>query len=140
MNVRAGGRVSSPLLAPAATAAVVGAATLAVAVRDPHVAGSWGACPWLLLTGTACPGCGGLRAVNDLVHLDVVGALSSNAFVVVSLALAGVLWVAWVRAALRGRALAVTRWVNPTTAYVWLAFLLVFSVVRNLPVGAWLAP
>ena len=136
----AGGRASSRLLAPAATAAVVGAATLAVAVRDPHVAGSWGVCPWLLLTGTACPGCGGLRAVNDLVHLDVVGALSSNAFVVVSIVLAAALWVAWVRAALRGRALAVTRWVNPTSAYVWLAVLLVFSVVRNLPFAAWLAP
>ena len=42
------------------------------------LAGSWGYCPWLALTGQYCPGCGSLRAVNDLDHGDLLGAASSN--------------------------------------------------------------
>ena len=47
------------------------AASVLLHLRDPHRSGSWGYCPWLMLTGTYCPGCGGLRAVNDLAHGDV---------------------------------------------------------------------
>ena len=51
-------------------------------VRDPHDAGSYGYCPYLLLTGHPCPGCGGLRAANLLTNGDWIGALSSNAMAV----------------------------------------------------------
>ena len=47
------------------------AATIALRLRDPHDSGSWGYCPWKLLTGLDCPGCGALRAVNDLTHGDL---------------------------------------------------------------------
>src|SRR4051795_13168531 len=63
-------------------------------LRDPHRSGSFGVCPWLLLTGTYCPGCGGLRAVNDLTRGDVGAAASSNLLFVVS---APVLVVWWAR-------------------------------------------
>ena len=46
--------------------------------RDPHASGSWGFCPWLALTGLYCPGCGGLRAVNDLTNGDLLGALEQQ--------------------------------------------------------------
>ncbi len=67
-------RVRVPLL----TGGLVGAATIALHFRDPHEAGSWGYCPFSALTGLYCPGCGGLRAVNDLTNGDVLGAASSN--------------------------------------------------------------
>ena len=63
-------RLRGPLL----TGGLVAGLTLALHFRDPHASGSWGFCPWLALTGHYCPGCGGLRAVNDLTNGDVVGA------------------------------------------------------------------
>src|SRR6476469_3146789 len=68
------------------------AASLALHVRDPHRSGSWGGCPWLLLTGTYCPGCGGLRAVNDLTDGQVGAAASSNLLFVGSLPLVALWW------------------------------------------------
>jgi hypothetical protein len=124
----------------AATAAAGSAAVLAVALRDPHVPGAWGTCPWLLATGTYCPGCGGLRAVHDLVHLQVVDALSSNAFVVLTVLAVAVGWVAWFVATLRRRPLDVGSVVTPKLAYAAVVALLAFSVLRNTPVGSALAP
>ncbi|MGH3356890.1 MAG: DUF2752 domain-containing protein, partial [Nocardioidaceae bacterium] len=97
------GVVVSRLTAPAATAAGLLAAVALLHVRDPHQSGSYAFCPWLALTGTYCPGCGGLRAVNDLTHTDVADALSSNLLVVALVPVAALLWVGWARARWRGR-------------------------------------
>ena len=131
-------RVQPPLL----LAAGVLAASVALHLRDPHQQGSWGLCPWLLLTGTHCPGCGGLRAVNDLTHGDVVAAASSNLLLVAGLPALVALWL---------RSL-VHRWhgiarpwpphrVN-LAATLAVGTVVVFTVARNLPVDAlrWLAP
>jgi hypothetical protein len=133
-------RVGTRLLGPVLSGGAMAAATTAVALRDPHVPGSWGTCPWLAITGTYCPGCGGLRVVNDLVHLHPLEALSSNAFVVVFGFVAVVAWLAWLVGAVRGRSVDWSRWVRPGVIYPALALLLVFSVVRNLSFGAFLAP
>ena len=127
------------LAAPLLSAGVVGALTVALHYRDPHVEGSWGACPTKLLTGLDCPGCGGLRAVNDLTNLDLAGAASSNLLFVLAIPLVLGVFIAWVRRSWRGegRLLAVAR------PQRWAVALLVaataFAVVRNLPVGGWLA-
>ena len=93
---------------------------------------------WLLLTGTQCPGCGGLRAVNDLTHGDLVGAASSNLLFVGSLPFVVFLWVRSVRDRWQG----VSRAVDTRRALVLSALALVvvagFWVLRNLSVGAWL--
>ena len=39
-------------------------------------------CPFLVLTGYKCPGCGTLRAVHALLHLHVVEALKLNPFLI----------------------------------------------------------
>ena len=127
------------LAAPLTTAGVVGALTLALHARDPHTPGSWGFCPVRFLTGLDCPGCGGLRAINDLTHLDLAGAASSNLLLVLAIPVLVVIWVAWVRRAWRGHGpvLPVSRpllW-----GQVALGLAIVFAVVRNLPVGGWLA-
>ena len=129
-------RVSGPVLL---AGAVLGASVL-LHVRDPHRSGSWGYCPWLLLTGTYCPGCGGLRAVNDLTRGDLAGAASSNLLFVGSLPLVLLLWGRWLADRWRG----VRRHVDTRRALWWaaafLAVALLFTVARNLPLGAWLAP
>lgn len=128
------------LRAPLLLAGGVLLAALALHVRDPHHSGSWGYCPWLWLTGTYCPGDGGLRAVNDLTRGDLAAAASSNLLFVASLPLLVFFWGRWLRDRWRG----VRRTVAARTAFAWswafLALALGFAVLRNLPVGAWLAP
>ena len=127
-------RVKAPVL----LAAAVLLASVALHVRDPHRSGSWGFCPWLVLTGTQCPGCGGLRAVNDLTNGDFAAAASSNLLVVAAIPVALVLWARWLRDSWHG----VTRRVSPRRALVWCGVLVVlavgFAVLRNLPAGSWL--
>lgn len=101
-----------------------------LAVRDPHVRGSYGFCPLLELTGLACPLCGGLRATHDLAHLDLAGAWSANALWTVAAPVVVALWVAWLVTAARGRPV---RGPSATAAWVTLGVALAFLVVRNLP-------
>jgi hypothetical protein len=108
-------------------------------VRDPHQAGSYGFCPFLLLTGQPCPGCGGLRAMNNLTHGDVVGALSSNAMAVVLLVVMGAAWVAWLYQRLRGRPVPLLSGRSPVLWGLVAAFV-IFGVVRWTPWGVWLRP
>ncbi|GAB3659088.1 hypothetical protein GCM10027596_16210 [Nocardioides korecus] len=129
--------VRDPLL----VGGTVTALTLALHLRDPHTSGSWGGCPWLALTGMYCPGCGGLRAVNDLTDGHVVAALSSNLVFVLSVPFLLVWWVRWVRRAWTGAPAPV---VSARTRTVVIAgavlVTVVFTVLRNTPAGAWLAP
>lgn len=134
-------RLRGPLL----TAGLVGGLTIALHFRDPHTQGSWGGCPWLALTGQYCPGCGGLRAVNDLTNGDLVAAASSNLVFVVMVPLLVLWWLRWAGRAWSGtesqRAVA-GRTSQATMA--WIIFFTVvtvaFGVLRNLPFGSWLAP
>jgi hypothetical protein len=137
-------RLRSPLL----LAGAAGAAALALHVRDPHSSGSWGVCPWLLLTGTWCPGCGSLRAVHDLTDGDVAAAVSSNLLLVLALPVLVLLWARWTQRAWSGTgstpASPSAVAVSPRRAQVLVALFavvaVVFGVLRNLPAGSWLAP
>jgi len=114
-----------------------GAASLAaVALRDPHVPGSWGGCPVLLATGLPCPFCGGLRAVSDLLAGQPLAALGSNALAVV-LVLVGLSgWIAWLAAALRRRPLHLVDAVTDRRAVGLAVVLATFTLVRWLPGAA----
>jgi Protein of unknown function (DUF2752) len=129
-------RLSPPLL----VAGGLLVASVALHLRDPHQAGSWGFCPWLAVTGTYCPGCGGLRAVNDLTDGDVVAAASSNLLFVASLPLLGAAWVRSVVVRWRGRHQPLPAWTAPVLGTLAVALITVFWVVRNVPGGGWLAP
>jgi len=129
-------RIKGPTLL---AGAVLGASVL-LHVRDPHRSGSWGYCPWLLLTGTYCPGCGGLRAVNDLTDGNVAAAASSNLLFVVSIPF---LVLAWGRTTVdrwRGVARPTSTRRHVLLACSFAAVALLFAAVRNTAAGAWLAP
>jgi hypothetical protein len=133
-------RRAERLSAPTLLAGGLLLAAVLLHVRDPHRGGSWGYCPWLLLTGLYCPGCGGLRAVNDLTRGDLAAAASSNVLLVASMPWVALWW---------GRTM-VDRWrgVVRTTrsgrvAIGCAAFAVValaFWFARNTAAGAWLAP
>ena len=123
---------------PLGAAAAVGIASLALQVRDPHEHGSWGLCPFKLMTGWDCPLCGGLRSVNDLGAGRLVDAAHSNLLFVASLPLVAVLWALVLYGAWSGRRVALpARAVRPLLVASGV-LVLVFTVYRNTPWGsAW---
>ncbi len=99
---------------------------------DPASAGGFWACPFHRLTGWYCPGCGGQRALHELLHGHFAAALRLNPFaVLVFLPLAG-----YVCAAYALRVLGATRLPElPTRGWlvaVLLAAMVLFGVVRNV--------
>ena len=150
-------RVSSPPAARLRGPALVGTAgaglAAALIARDPHTSGSWPTCPFLALTGVPCPGCGGLRAVHDLMAGDLAGALSSNAWAVLTAVLVTGTYVVWVVSRVGGvrqgrsrvvrGATAATAWVSTRATVLvaaWAVGLVAFGALRLLPVLSVLRP
>ena len=97
-----------------------------VGLVDPHKPDSvFPICPFRLLTGWNCPACGGLRMVHDVLHGDVVAAVSDNIFLLVGIpVLAG--WILLRRRS--GKSL-----LSVPAAVTVVIATLVWTVVRNLP-------
>jgi hypothetical protein len=140
MSAAAVERTRSRLLRDPVVAGVAGVAAVTLLhVRDPHVDGAYGSCPFLELTGLPCPGCGGLRAVSTLTHGDVMGALSSNALAVALVAVLALAWATWVVKRARGTNARMLVLSDRALVLV-LVVALAFGVARNTPWGAGLAP
>jgi hypothetical protein len=108
-------------------------------LRDPHVEGSYGICPVYALTGWWCPGCGGMRAINNLTNGSLLDSVQSNVLAV-PLVLAFVLWVGdWTLRAWRGERMRLPS-INAVTMWTFFALLAAYTVLRNTPWGTWLAP
>lgn len=127
------------LALPVSVAGGFAAATVALHFRDPHVQGTWGICPTKLLFGIDCPGCGGLRAVNDLTNLQVLDAASSNLLFVASLPLIVYVFVRWTSGRWTGRPWDPSRRSGNVAAVVLAVVAVGFTVARNTPAGSWLA-
>jgi hypothetical protein len=125
---------------PALLAGGLAAAFAVLHFRDPHVSGSYGYCPFYELTGYWCPGCGGLRAAHNLSEGHVLDAVHSNVLLLPLLVLIGVWWAHWAVNRWNGRRRPFPFRAGPVTLWVSMALLAVFTVVRNTPWGAWLAP
>jgi hypothetical protein len=52
---------------------------------DPGTHAFFPKCPFLLVSGYKCPGCGSQRAIHSLLHLRIGDALRYNAFVLPAL-------------------------------------------------------
>ncbi len=122
---------------------LVGAIGLAAAgllrFHDPHDSGAYGICPFLAITGKPCPGCGGLRAVNDLTHFDLIGAISSNVLAVALIAALGIAYLVWLPKRWRGEDARMIV-LSARAGIVIMTVLVVFGIIRNTPWGSWLAP
>lgn len=140
MTVRLTTRMSTrrALVGPASVAVLAVAAGATLYLRDPRTS-SYLPCPVHAVTGLWCPGCGATRALGNVVHGDIPAALSSNVLVVLLGVIGVAIWALWVRARARGRTLTWQRpsyWMVGSTA----AIVVLFTVVRNIPAGSWLAP
>ncbi|GAA2724726.1 MULTISPECIES: DUF2752 domain-containing protein [Streptomyces] len=137
--MRGAGALPARLAPPLGVAAALGAACAGVGAVDPGVPGRYPVCPLLHWTGLYCPACGGLRGLHALVHGDLAAAVGANALAVAGYAVFAVLWARWlVRAARSGGGMPL----RPGARHAWAVagVVLVFTVVRNLPFGAALAP
>jgi len=128
------------MVAPVLVAGGLTAMTLALHLRDPHHQGTWGVCPTYALFGFNCPGCGGLRAVNDLSNLRIVDAASSHLAFVLTIPLFAYVFVRWTQGRWSGRS-----WDPPRRQTLWIGILVVvgwtvFTALRNTSAGSWLAP
>lgn len=126
------------MMPPALVVGGLGAATLALHLRDPHAHGSWGLCPSAAM-GFWCPGCGGLRAVNDLTNLDVGAAASSNLLFFCALPFIAYAFLRWSHGRWTGRPWLVADRSLGIAAVTLMLAMIAFTVLRNLP-GSWLAP
>ncbi|WP_407639668.1 DUF2752 domain-containing protein [Actinacidiphila guanduensis] len=118
-------------------AAVAGGFAYVGAV-DPNTPGHYPVCPLLYYTGVYCPGCGGLRSAYAVAHGRFGTALGCNALAVAGYAVFAVVWAVWLVRAVRGRPFEPV--LRPSHRWALLALVLAFTVVRNLPFGAALAP
>ena len=91
-------------------------------------------CPIYAATHLLCPGCGGTRALYELLHFNLGGALHYNALVTVLFPLA-LIWLAVssYRAHRNDRPLQLTLPMPGVVALLLIALL--FSVARNLATG-----
>jgi len=129
-------RVRPPLIAIGGLAA----ASAALHFRDPHEQGSWGFCPTSLM-GFYCPGCGSLRAVNDVTNGDLLSAASSNLLLVVVAPFVVASLLLWLVDSWRGTRRRVEwRRVPVPTYAVAIVLVVAFTITRNFEFGSWLAP
>jgi hypothetical protein len=115
-----------PRYATLGTAGIFVGALAYVGLRDPHAPGfGFPTCPFHLLTGWNCPGCGGLRMTHDLLHGDFDAAVMDNVFLLFGLPMLA-LWL-------------VLRWrsgvpLMPKSAVATVIVAAVtWTVIRNLP-------
>ncbi len=109
---------------------VAGAGILVLFLFNPAESGFYPFCMFHRLTGFQCPGCGGLRAMHQLLHGHLSAAFQLNPLLVLAIP-----WCAWVAAhstirRRQGRPAepAISGWA------VWSMFavLVLFGVLRNI--------
>lgn len=60
---------------------------------NPEESGWMPRCPFLVITGLKCPGCGTLRGIHCLLHLQFANAWSMNPYMILSIPLIGTLLI-----------------------------------------------
>jgi len=108
---------------------VAGAATY-LFLFDPAKGTGYPACPFRLLTGLQCPGCGSTRALHQLLHGHPVAAFEFNPLLVISLPLLALALVRF-RGSLPTDDIPNNRVVSSRTGWLVLAVVIGFWVYRN---------
>lgn len=98
-------------------------------------------CPFRVVTGCYCPGCGSLRALRQLVRGHPVAALGLNPLMVLALPFVGYHGLSQAKLVATGKPM---RRVFVNSRWIWglLCLVLIYGILRNVPVYplSWLAP
>lgn len=103
-------------------------------IIDARTSGFFPSCPFHKLTGLFCPGCGSQRAISSLLHLNLKQAVHYNILLVISLPLLAYSAYVHVVSAVRKQPLYQPLFHSPVFVKLILALVVVFSVLRNIPV------
>jgi len=131
-------RRERPYLAPLFVGVLGLAAFAYVSLVDPNAQGNYPTCPWLLVSGWYCPGCGFLRMVHALGHAQFGTAFGLNPLAFVMLPILLFAWGRWLVRTLRRRTRATV--LHPVFIWIFLVAVVAFWIVRNLPFARALAP
>lgn len=89
-------------------------------------------CPFRLLTGLQCPGCGSTRACYELLHLHPIAAFKLNPLMMLTLPFIVYGFLGYTRSALTGQPHRRV-FVPPVYLWAWLGLLIFFWIFRNTP-------
>ena len=123
------------LAVPLGVGAAMAAGAAYVVANPPGDGGLYPPCAFHAVTGLWCPGCGITRGVHAMLTGDLGAAIGFNLFTPIVVVAAIVGWITWVQHT-RGRTLPWSGRRPPPAWFVVLpAVLVVYAVLRNLPVA-----
>lgn len=100
-------------------------------LMDPSIKGLYPSCPFYYLTGYYCPGCGTLRVLHNLMHGNILKALSYNALTVALLPL--VLYLFLIEINIIKENSPLYHIFSKNFYSVLLVIIFVFWILRNIP-------
>ena len=90
-------------------------------------------CPFYMLTGLECPGCGSQRAIHHLLNLQLIAALQENALMVIAIPYIGAgLFLDCIRKPSEKISSIRLRFYGKYAMITSLVIILIFWIVRNL--------
>lgn len=99
-------------------------------IFDPAGSAWFPRCPFLVMTGYRCPGCGSQRALHALLHGEMGEAWRYNALLMLELPLMVMLTVAWL---LRRRFPRLRRLLNSQALILTLlTIIILWTIARNI--------
>lgn len=93
-------------------------------------------CPFRLVTGFVCPGCGISHFLSDIISLNFKNAVQQNLAISILIPI----WIVCSLIFLFSKSDSVKKRLFTCIAWGSIAFLLIFGVVRNLPAFSFLLP
>ena len=133
-------KASGRLFGPIAAAVALGCVTAYTYLRNPFEPGAFPTCLLYASTGTYCPGCGGLRAVHQVLHGQIADAISLNALAILVVIPVTLVALGWWMGAAAGLDWRPPR-LHPAVYWGAAALVLAFWVLRNIgPFAGYLAP
>jgi hypothetical protein len=107
------------------------AAVYALYTFNPAKSAFYAPCPFHVLTGLYCPGCGSLRALHHLLHGDLAVAFEFNPLTVLSLPFLGYSFLSYATGGIRRQSVP-TVFVPPLFIWIYLGIVILFWVIRNI--------
>src|SRR5437588_10949746 len=89
-------------------------------------------CPFRMLTGLQCPGCGSTRACYQLLHLHPLAAFKLNPLMILTLPFIVYGFLGFTKSAITGKPHR-RIFIPPIYLWAWLVVLIFFWVFRNTP-------